>query len=76
MCALNPRSFYDGAGRNITVIPNSEDFSDVLKFGTLGAGIGCRIGPNSRGDLADIMKSGPCLPGALSAAAVKLIIKG
>jgi hypothetical protein len=73
MQALNKRSFYDGAGRNITVVPNSLDFSDILKFGTLGAGIGCGIGPNSRGDFADILKSGPCLPGALGAAAVKLI---
>ena len=76
MQALNKRSFFDGAGRNITVVPNSEDFSDVLKFGTLGAGIGCGINPNSRGDFADIMNSGPCLPGALGAAAVKLITKG
>ncbi|MGN6821818.1 MAG: hypothetical protein ACTHJ7_03420, partial [Candidatus Nitrosocosmicus sp.] len=32
----NKRSFFDGAGRNITVAPNSLDFSDILKFGTLG----------------------------------------
>src|SRR5215212_2214183 len=41
MQTLNPRSFFDGAGRNITVVPNSLDFSDALKFGTLGAGIVC-----------------------------------
>ena len=43
MQALDKRSFFDGAGRNITVIPNSKDFSDILKFGTLGAQIGCGI---------------------------------
>src|SRR3954452_1280694 len=37
MQALDKRSFFDGAGRNITVVPNSLDFSDTLKFGTLGA---------------------------------------
>jgi hypothetical protein len=73
MQALNNRSFFDGACRHITVVPNGQDFSDILKFGILGAGIGCGIGPNSRGDIADIFKSGPCLPGALGAAAVKLI---
>ncbi|MGN6822762.1 MAG: hypothetical protein ACTHJ7_08340, partial [Candidatus Nitrosocosmicus sp.] len=36
MQSLNSRSFFDGAGRNITVVPNSLDFSDILKFGTLG----------------------------------------
>src|SRR6478752_8141527 len=36
----NKRSFFDGAGRNITVIPNSKDFGNILKFGTLGAQIG------------------------------------
>ena len=74
MQALDNRSFFDGAGRNITVIPNSKDFSDILKFGTLGAQIGCGIGPNSRGDsAADIFKSGPpCVAGALGAAGVKL----
>ena len=51
MQALDKRSFFDGAGRNITVLPNSKDFGDILKFGTLGAQIGCGIGPNSRGDL-------------------------
>ena len=56
------------------MVPNSLDFSDILlKFGTLGAGIGCGIGPNSLGDFADILTSGPCLPGALGAAAVKLV---
>jgi hypothetical protein len=70
---LNPRSFFDGAGRNITVVPNSLDFSDTLKFGTLGAEFVCGIGPNSRGDFADMMKSGQCVAGALGAAAVKLV---
>ena len=73
MQTLNPRSFFDGAGRNITVVPNSLDFSDTLKFGTLGAEIVCGIGPNSRGDFADMMKSGQCVAGALGAAAVKLV---
>jgi hypothetical protein len=78
MQALDKRSFFDGAGRNITVIPNSKDFSDILKFGTLGAQIGCGIGPNGRGDSAtDIFKSGPpCVAGALGAAGVKLLTLG
>ena len=78
MQALDKRSFFDGAGRNITVIPNSKDFSDVLKFGTAGAQIGCEIGPNSRGDsTADMFKSGPpCVTGALGAAGVKLLTLG
>jgi hypothetical protein len=67
MQTLNPRSFFDGAGRNITVVPNSLDFSDTLKFGTLGAEIVCGIGP---GDFANI---GRCVAGALGAAAVKLV---
>jgi len=37
MQALDNRSFFDGAGRNITVVPNSLGFSDILKFGALGA---------------------------------------
>jgi hypothetical protein len=61
-------------GRNITVVPNSIDFSDTLKFGTLGAEIVCGIGPNSTGDFTDIMKSGQCVAGAVGAAAVKLVI--
>ncbi|MFL6338332.1 MAG: hypothetical protein ACJ718_04360 [Nitrososphaeraceae archaeon] len=73
MQTLNPRSFFDGAGRNITVVPNSLDFSDTLKFGTLGAESVCGIGPNSRGDFADKMKSGQCVASALGAAAVKLV---
>jgi hypothetical protein len=73
MQTLDKRSFFDGAGRNITVIPNSLDFSDTLKFGTLGAEIVCGIGHNSRGDFADMMKSGQCVAGALGAAAVKLV---
>ena len=60
-------------GRNITVVPNSLDFSDLLKFGTLGAEFVCRIGPNSGEDFADIMKSGQCVAGALGAALVKLV---
>ena len=73
MQALNNRSFFDGAGRNITVVPNSLDFSDTLKFGAFGAEFVCGIGPNSRGDFADMMKSGQCVAGALGAAAVKLV---
>src|SRR3954451_21599515 len=79
MQALDKRSFFHGAGRNITVIPNSKDFSDILKFGTVGAQIGCEIGPNSRGgdSTADIFKSGPpCVAGALGAAGVKLLTLG
>jgi hypothetical protein len=78
MQALDKRSFFDGAGRNITVLPNSKDFSDVLKFGTAGAQIGCEIGPNIRGDsAADMFKSGPpCVAGALGAAGVKLLTLG
>ena len=73
MQTLDKRSFFDGAGRNITVVPNSLDFSDILKFGALGAEIVCGIGPSSRGDFADMMKSGQCVAGALGAAAVKLV---
>jgi hypothetical protein len=76
MQALDKRSFFDGTGRNITVLPNSKDFGDVLKFGTLGAQIGCGIGPNTRGDFADMFKSGPCVAGALGAAGVKLLTLG
>jgi len=78
MQALDKRSFFDGAGHNITVLPNSKDFSDVLKFGTAGAQIGCEIGPNIRGDsAADMFKSGPpCVAGALGAAGVKLLTLG
>ena len=71
MQTLDKRSFFDGAGRNITVVPNSLDFSDTLKFGTFGAETVCGIGPGSRGD--DMMKSGQCVAGALGAAAVKLV---
>jgi len=49
------------------VVPNSLDFSDTLKFGTLGAEFVCGIGP---GDFADIRQ---CIAGALGAAAVKLV---
>jgi hypothetical protein len=79
MQALDKRSFFDGAGRNITVLPNSKDFSDILKFGTAGAQIVCEIGPNSRGgdSATDIFKSGPpCVAGALGAAGVKLLTLG
>jgi hypothetical protein len=76
MQALDKRSFFDGAGRNITVLPNSKDFGDILKFGTLGAQIGCGIGSNSRGDFVDMFKSGPCVTGALGAAGVKLLTLG
>ncbi|MGN6707870.1 MAG: hypothetical protein ACTHKF_00785 [Candidatus Nitrosocosmicus sp.] len=70
----NKRSFFDGAGRNISVVPNSLDFGDILKFGTLGAQIGCNIDSNIKGDWTDIFKSGkPCISGALGAASVKLI---
>jgi hypothetical protein len=75
MQALDNRSFFDGAGRNITVVPNSLDFSDILKFGTLGAEFVCGgTVTNSSGDLAaHIFKSGPlCVAGALGASAVKL----
>jgi hypothetical protein len=73
MQAFDDRSFFDGAGRNITVVPNSLDFSDILKFGTLGAEFVCGIGSNSSGDFANIFKPGPpCIAGALGAAAVKL----
>ncbi|MGN6350491.1 MAG: hypothetical protein ACTHL3_03390 [Candidatus Nitrosocosmicus sp.] len=37
MQSLDNRSFFDGASRNITVVPNSLDFSDILKFGTFGS---------------------------------------
>jgi len=67
MQTLNPRSFFDGAGRNITVVPNSLDFSDTLKFGTWGAEFVCGIGP---GDFTDIRQ---CVAGALGAAAVKQV---
>ena len=74
MQALDNRSFFDGAGRNITMVPNSLDFSDILKSGTLGAEFVCGIGQNSSGDFANIFKSGQssCIAGALGAAAVKL----
>ncbi|MGN6630241.1 MAG: hypothetical protein ACTHKJ_10290 [Candidatus Nitrosocosmicus sp.] len=74
MQSLDSRSFFDGAGRYITVVPNSLDFSDILKFGTLGAEFVCGgTGQNSGGDLVGTFKSGPaCVAGALGAAAVKL----
>ncbi|MGN6823117.1 MAG: hypothetical protein ACTHJ7_10165, partial [Candidatus Nitrosocosmicus sp.] len=74
MQSLDSRSFFDGAGRNITVVPNSLDFSDILKFGTLGAEFVCGgTDQNSGGDLVGTFKSGPaCVAGALGAAAVKL----
>src|SRR5437879_6659312 len=39
--ALVPVSSFDGGGRNITALPNSRDFGDILNSGILGAGIGC-----------------------------------
>jgi len=78
MQALNPVSGFDAGGRNITALPNSIDFGDILKFGTLGAGLGCAKGPNS-GDFAHIVgwntKAGPCVGGALGAAVIRLIYK-
>ena len=78
MQALNPVSGFDAGGRNVTALPNSFDFGDILKFGTLGAGIGCATGPNS-GDFAHIVgwntKSGPCIGGALGAAVIRPIYK-
>jgi hypothetical protein len=68
MQTLDKRSFFDGAGRNITVVPNSLDFSDTLKFGALGAEFVCGMGPH-----AITMRSGQCVAGALGAAAVKLV---
>ena len=53
MQALRRVSLFDGGGRNITALPNSLDFSDILKAGILGTGVGCEIGPNS-GDFAAI----------------------
>jgi hypothetical protein len=73
MQALSRVSSFDGGGRNITALPNSLDFSDILKAGILGAGVGCETGPNS-GDFADIVKSRPCIAGALGMAALKLIL--
>jgi hypothetical protein len=77
MQALHPVSGFDAGGRNITALPNSLDFGDILKFGTLGAGIGCAKGPI--GDFAHIVgwntKAGPCVGGALGAAVVRLIYK-
>jgi hypothetical protein len=62
--ALHPVSGFDAGGRNVTALPNSFDFGDILKFGTLGAGIGCAKG----GDFAHIVgwntKSAPCIGGA------------
>ena len=79
MQALNPVSGFDAGGRNITALPNSLDFGDILKFGSLGAGFGCAQGSNS-GDFAHIVgwnvKAGPCIEGALDAAVVRLIYKG
>jgi hypothetical protein len=56
------------------VVPNSLDFSDILKFGTLGAEFVCGgTGLNSNIDSAHTFKSGTtCVAGALGAAAVRL----
>jgi hypothetical protein len=83
MQALNPTSTFDGGGRNVTALPNSLDFSDILKFGTLGAGVGCAKGPNSRDFLGIIGWSSsvgwihkqPCVAGALGAAITKLLLR-
>ena len=73
MQALRPVSGFDAGGRNVTALPNSFDFGDILKFGTLGAGVGCATGDNS-GDFAHIVgwntKAGPCVGGALGAAVI------
>ncbi|HXP52878.1 MAG TPA: hypothetical protein VN922_23230 [Bacteroidia bacterium] len=78
MQALHPVSGFDAGGRNITALPNSFDFGDILKFGKLGAGVGCATGPNS-GDFSHIVgwnvKGGPCIGGALGAAVIRLIHK-
>ena len=78
MQALHPVSGFDAGGRNVTALPNSLDFGDILKFRTLAAGVGCATGPNS-GDFAHIVgwntKSGPCIGGALGAAVIRLIHK-
>ena len=77
MQALRPVSGFDAGGRNVTALPNSFDFGDILKFGTLGAGIGCAQGPNS-GEFSHIVgwnaKAGPCLGGALGAAVIRLVL--
>ena len=79
MQALHPIPAFDAGGRNITALPNSFDFGDILKFGTLGAGVGCATGDNS-GDFAHIVgwntKAGPCVGGASGAAVIRLIYKG
>jgi hypothetical protein len=49
-----PVSGFDAGGRNVTALPNSFDFGDILKFGALGAGVGCATGPNS-GDFSHIV---------------------
>jgi hypothetical protein len=78
MQSLNPVSGFDAGGRNITALPNSLDYGDILKFGTLAAGFGCATGPNS-GNFAHIVgwntKAGPCIGSALGAAVVRLIWK-
>ncbi|HYA84126.1 MAG TPA: hypothetical protein VEH06_11860 [Candidatus Bathyarchaeia archaeon] len=78
MQALHPVSGFDAGGRNITALSNSLDFGDILKFGTLAAGVGCATNPNS-GDFSHIVgwntKAGPCVGGALGAAVVRLIYK-
>lgn len=74
MEAIDKRSFFDVSGRNITMVPNGLDFSDILKFGTGGAEFVCGTGLNSsEHSAADIFKSGPsCVACALGAAGVKL----
>jgi len=69
---------FDAGGRNVTALPNSLDFGDILKFGTLAAGFGCATGSSS-GDFSHIVgyntKAGPCLGSALGAAVIRLIYK-
>ncbi len=78
MQALHPVSGFDAGGHNVTTLPNSFDFGDILKFGTLAAGDGCAKGPNS-GDFAHIVgwnvETEPCVGGALGAAVIRLIWK-
>jgi hypothetical protein len=77
--ALHPVSGFDAGGRNVKALPNSLDFGDILKFGTLAAGVGCATGPNV-GDFSHNVgwnvKAGPCIGSALGAAVVRLIYKG
>ena len=53
------------------MLPNSFDFDDILKFGTLGAGVGCAKSPNS-GDFSHIVGR-TIVGGALGAAVIRLV---